>query len=234
MKNLQIRTVLFISAGIIVLVWIYKLIRNVFYLERILHTFESWPQLFLEASVASVLTIFTVTLLLRLAEERYRAIGFEGSAVIKQLRNGFLFGVSIFFLDILVLDPVLDALLPQNSPQGIEMSSLFKDIRFLPVFLFIGLFKGGFSEELWRIFTLTRFEKIFGKSGLILALLLSSAMFGVGHLYQGIGGMISVGTIGFLYALVYLRKRRALEAVTAHAAFNSIQIILGYIVYFGK
>jgi uncharacterized protein len=234
MKKLPVRTVLFISTGFIILTWIYKVIRNVFYLDRILHTFESSPQLFMQAAVAAVFTIFSVTLLLRLSGEEYKDIGFEKLAVLKQLRNGFLFGLSIFILDTLLLNPILDAVLPQNSPQGIEMSTLFKDVHFLPVFLFIALFKGGLSEELWRIFILTRFEKILGKPGLILALLLSSAVFGVGHLYQGIGGMISIGIIGFLYALVYLRKKLALEAVTAHAAFNLIQVVLGYIVYSGS
>jgi membrane protease YdiL (CAAX protease family) len=121
--------------------------------------------------------------------------------------------------------------LPETLAQGIDMGKLFDNTYYLPVFISIALFKGGFSEELWRIFTLTRFEKIFGKSGLLLALIFSSVVFGVGHLYQGVEGMISTAIVGLLYALVYLRKRLALESIFAHAIFNMIAVILGYIVY---
>jgi len=220
--------------GFIILTWLVKVIRNIYDLESILRTFESIPRVFLHAAMAAVFTIFSVTLLLRLSGEKYKDIGFEKQSVFKQLQNGFLFGVLIFILDTIVLSPILDAVLSQSSSSGLEMSRLFKNAFFLPVFIFIALFKGGFSEELWRIFVLTRFEKILGKPGLILALIVNSVIFGVGHLYQGVGGMISIGLIGFLYALVYLRKRLALEAVAAHAAFNLIQIILGYIVYSGR
>ena len=56
------------------------------------------------------------------------------------------------------------------------------------------------------------FEKMFGKPGLIIALILSSIIFGAGHLYQGMRGLISISIIGFLYALVYFRKRSAQRA----------------------
>jgi len=111
------------------------------------------------------------------------------------------------------------------------MSHLFDNIYFLPAWIFIAIFKGGFAEELWRIFTLTRFEKCCGKSGLLLALIFGAVIFGVGHLYQGVGGVISVAIVGLLYGLVYLRRRRAFEAVVAHATFDLIGITLGYMIY---
>jgi membrane protease YdiL (CAAX protease family) len=104
----------------------------------------------------------------------------------------------------------------------------------LPLWILAALFKGAFSEELWRIFALTRFEKWLAKPGLIFALILGSVVFGFGHLYQGLSGLITIAIVGFLYALVYLRRRRALEAVFAHATFNMIGIGLGYILYCGK
>jgi hypothetical protein len=36
---------------------------------------------------------------------------------------------------------------------------LFADLSLLPLWILAVLFKGAFSEELWRIFALTRFEK---------------------------------------------------------------------------
>ena len=47
-----------------------------------------------------------------------------------------------------------------------------KDVSFQhqpPVWVFLAIFKGGFVEELWRVFGLTRFERLWGKSGLVIA-----------------------------------------------------------------
>jgi membrane protease YdiL (CAAX protease family) len=142
--------------------------------------------------------------------------------------------VLIFIFDTFISTPIVEGLLPKTSAQGIDMGRLFTDLYLLPLWILVALFKGAFSEELWRIFALTRFEKWLGKAGLVLALTLGSVVFGFGHLYQGLSGLITIAVIGFLYALVYLRRRRALEAVFAHATFNIIGVILGYIIYGGK
>jgi membrane protease YdiL (CAAX protease family) len=53
-------------------------------------------------------------------------------------------------------------------------------------------------------------------------------------LYQGVGSVISIAIVGFLYSLVYLRKRRAWEAIAAHATYDIVAVILGFILYHGK
>jgi membrane protease YdiL (CAAX protease family) len=111
---------------------------------------------------------------------------------------------------------------------------LFLNLYNLPILILLTSFKGGFSEELWRIFVLTRFEKLLGRTGLIFALIAGSIIFGVGHLYQGVNSVITVGIVGFLYSLVYLRKRLALEAIIAHATYDIIAVLLGFIIYYGK
>jgi len=234
MKKITVRNALFLSAGIVLLAWVIKVVRNICYLDRVIDSFKSLPKIFLEASVVGILTILVVILLLRLTKEKFKDIGFDRQKLFKQIGIGFLFGVLIFALDAFIAGPLLDSILPKTAAKGIDMSKFFTNTLSIPIFVFIAIFKGGFCEELWRIFILTRFEKIFGKSGLIAALILSSVVFGIGHLYQGINGLISIAIIGFLYGLVYLRKRRALEAVLAHATFNTINIILGYVMYHGR
>ncbi len=234
MKNVSARNALYISIVFIIVVWIVKVIRNTVFLNSILSVFESMPHVFLQAFITAILVIICVTFLLRLSKEKYLDIGFKKDNLLKQLRNGFLFGTLIFIIDTFITGPIINILIPKSVEQGIDISKLFNNSGYVIIFLFIGLFKGGFSEELWRIFVLTRFEKTFGRFGLIFALILSSIIFGIGHLYQGLSGMISISIIGFLYALVYLRKRSALEAVFAHATENTISIILGYIVYAGN
>ena len=234
MKKLSARTALFISLGIILLLWARKVIRNTLFIDDILRLFESPGNILLDSLIMGLFTVLVVTLLLRLSGERYKTIGFGTQKIRKQLGFGILFGVLIFLFDTFVSSPSIEGLLPETAAQGVDMGKLFTDSRLLPLWILAALFKGAFSEELWRIFALTRFEKWLGKTGLVLALILGSIVFGFGHLYQGLSGLITIAIIGFLYALVYLRRRRALEAVFAHATFNMIGVILGYIMYCGR
>lgn len=234
MKKISPRNALYISLGVIVLIWARKVIRNTFFIDDILRLFESVENILLDSIIMGIFTVIVVTVLLRLSGERYRDLGFDTHNIRRQLGFGILFGVLIFIFDTFISTPIVEGLLPKTSAQGIDMGRLFTDIYLLPLWILVALFKGAFSEELWRIFALTRFEKWLGKTGLVLALILGSIAFGFGHLYQGLSGLITIAIIGFLYALVYLRRRRALEAVFAHATFNMIGVILGYIMYGGK
>ncbi|MFC2004736.1 CPBP family intramembrane glutamic endopeptidase [Chloroflexota bacterium] len=229
MKNISLRNAMFISLGFILLMWVIKVIHNTLYIDTILDWARSMPTYSFYALAYGAFTVIAVTLLLRLSKERYKDIGFNKQSLVKQIGIGFLFGLLIFVLMNIAIETVVDALLPKESVEGTDLSVLFQSILFLPVWIVLAIFKAGLSEELWRIFTLTRFEKLFGKSGLFFALIVGSLIFGFGHFYQGTSGIIVAATRGLLYASVYLRKRQALEAVSAHATFDLINVSLGYI-----
>ncbi len=234
MRKIDLRTGLFISVIVIVLTWVFKIHRNIGNPGQVVESFQALSTVFLQAFGAGLITFILVLALLRLTRERFVDIGFTSTQVGRQIGIGCFFGLLIFILDKFAISPLLDQILPKSVSQGIDMKILFNDSLYIPIFVLIALFKGGFSEELWRVFVLTRFEKALGKAGLYVSLVVGSIVFGIGHLYQGVGGMISITLIGFFYALVYLRRRLAWEAVAAHASFNLISIILGYLVYSGK
>ncbi|MFC1873684.1 CPBP family intramembrane glutamic endopeptidase [Chloroflexota bacterium] len=225
------RVALFVSLGFIILMWIIKVIHNTFYIDVILAWASSMQTFSAYALAYGTFTVIAVSLLLRLSKDRYKDIGFNREGLFRQIGIGVLFGILIFVLMNLAIDPIINALLPKESIEGTDLSTLFKNILFLPIWIVLAVFKSGFSEELWRIFTLTRFEKLYGKSGLLFALIAGSVIFGFGHFYQGTSGLIVAATRGLIYALVYLRKRRAFEAISAHATFDLINITLGYILY---
>ena len=211
--------------------WLWKLVSNIIIYDAQYFQSLSFQTVALKALGIATITILIVLGLTFLSKENFRDLGFVKEKVLKQILTGLLFGFVIFIVAQFIADPLINLLIPGVDKQGADMKNLFSNINDLPVWIILATYKAGFSEELLRIFILTKFEKAFGRKGLIFALVAGSLLFGVGHLYQGISGFISISIIGFLYALVYLRKRSAIEVMTAHAVFDLIGITLGYIIY---
>jgi len=223
-----------ITFAVIGLIWLKDFIQPVFFHESIMSLTKSIPTMFLTATLIGLVYVVMVALLLRSNKEKYSDLGFSGDDLKKQILNGLLFGTLIFILQTFLLSPLVDALLPKTASQGMDPARMFAKLIYLPILIALTVFKGGLAEELWRVFVLTRFRKVWGKRGLIFALTVSSLLFGLGHLYQGLGGAISIAVVGFFYALVFLRKGKAWEAVVAHAWYDVVSVILGFIIYYGK
>ncbi|MBI5806562.1 CPBP family intramembrane metalloprotease [candidate division TA06 bacterium] len=241
MSKITVKKAVYLSLGIITLGWIQKIYNYLSTKPSLpeqlgikVKLSENLPQASLYIVTVGIFTFLLVWYLLKLANEGFGSLGFNRNQLGKQIAIGALFGIGIFALDTILVSPVLGALLPNAAAEGENIKYLFGKLYNFPILLFLGIFKGGFLEELWRIFVLTRFEKAFRKPGLIFALIFFSLMFGLGHAYQGISGIISTAIIGFLDGLVYLRKRNAMEAVTAHAVFDVVALVLGFIIYYGK
>ncbi len=192
---------------------------------------SSLPRLALFASGHGLVVLLIIAGLLWLSRENLGDIGFTSTQLGRQLGIGALFGFGLFILHQVLISPVIDVFLPSSTAQGVDMTVLFGNIYQYPLWIFLAVFKGGLMEEGARVFGLTRFEKAFGRSGLVIAAALGSIVFGISHLYQGVDSAIGTGIQALLFILIYLRKRRTLEAVTAHAVYDIIGITLAYIIY---
>jgi membrane protease YdiL (CAAX protease family) len=239
MKKPSSRSVLYLSLIIILLGWLIKIVQTLFGKSTALDVLnlrlqDSLPLTSVLVLVYGLFLLGLVVLLLYFSGERFRDLGFGRERLLSQIGRGALFGLIIFVIDTFLSTPLLELAWPQTSAESAMMKSLFSRLSFIPLWLFLSVFKGGLVEEVWRIFILTRFEKIAKKAGLIVALILGSFVFGLGHAYQGTAAVFSTALLGFFFALVFLRKRLALEAVSAHAAFDIIGISLGFILYFGR
>lgn len=103
------------------------------------------------------------------------------------------------------------------------------------LWIVIGFVLGGLLEELlFRGFLLTRIAKFLGGNNVanILALLATSAIFGLCHLYQGVSGSISTAFIGFLLGTIFLCTGKNLYyAILTHGFINFTGLT---ILYLGK
>jgi membrane protease YdiL (CAAX protease family) len=234
LKNRIFKNPLHFSLAIVVLMMLAGLARSILLMDETQSLSKSMPTFLAIAALIGGLYVLVVHFLLRYTNEKYRDIGFVKENILKQIRMGVMLGILIFILQTFIMHPLISAIFPKTTGKEVEISTFFSSLWYLPVLIVLSVLKGGFSEELWRVFVLTRFQKCFGKPGLIIALILGSILFGFGHLYQGIASVMSISIVGFLFALIYLRKGFAWEAVVGHATYDIVAIILGFILYYGK
>jgi membrane protease YdiL (CAAX protease family) len=219
--TLSKRTALWISLGVIALYWGYSLVTS-----RTVPTIPStFPALIWKITRVKLLVSLCLVLLLRLEGERFDALGVTSRDWLRHLGIGIAIGLGMFVAFNFALDSVLNSLIPRPPSTGQSIMVFFKQPSNLLVWIPISIFAGGIVEELERIFVLTRFEKWLGRPGLVLAVVISSVVFGLGHLYQGVGTAIGTGISGVVLSLVYLRKRSAIEAITAHAFSDILAVV---------
>jgi membrane protease YdiL (CAAX protease family) len=223
--TLSKRTLLFLSLGLIGLHWTYQLLDH--------PTTPVIPASFADLArkiILNKVALFAVlALLLHLEQQGWEGVGLNRRDWPRHVGIGVGIGLAMFIGLNVALTAALEALIPRPAPSGPSILSFFAQWRNLLIWLPIGVFGGGVVEELERIFVLTRFEQWLGRPGLILGVILTAVMFGVGHLYQGVGAALSTAVSGLVFALVFLRRRSALEAMTAHAFSDVLAMVAGAI-----
>lgn len=121
----------------------------------------------------------------------------------------------------------LQALLPDAASTSVR--AIFVDMAGNPgsLVLFAGplLFLGAASEELVRVFLLSRLRKVWpSPAGALVAVVLSAGLFGMIHLYRGAVHVASAAVFGTITALYYLRYGRVVPLMLAHYATNALQV----------
>jgi len=89
-----------------------------------------------------------------------------------------------------------------------------------------------FGEEMvFRGYLINRIADLVGRNrtGWILSLLGSSLIFGIGHGYQGLTGIITTGSIGLLLGVVFLVSKRNLWVnIVSHGLIDTISLVALY------
>lgn len=143
--------------------------------------------------------------------------------------------VAIFIIDQALIRPVIEALgFGGGSIGGLSVveGNLLEYLYWaFPMTLSVAAIG---EEFVGRAYLISRLEQAIGAqrlAGSLLAVLLSSIVFGLGHAYQGAAGMIGTGGVGFLFGLLFLIAGRNIWApVIAHALtdiFGFTMIYLG-------
>jgi uncharacterized protein len=103
----------------------------------------------------------------------------------------------------------------------------------LAVLLVLGWVLGAFVEEIaYRGYLLTRIREAIGhgRLGVVLAVVLSSVLFGIAHTEQGLVGMVVVTLDGLFFSALRYRFHTLWASVLAHGFNNSVGFVTFFLV----
>ena len=175
-----------------------------------------------------LLVLGVVSLWLR--GERARAVGLSfradwGRTVLAGIGAGA--GYQCFSL--YLAEPAI-ARLTGQLPDVRLFAPLEGNVHFLLISLTVAWTLAACGEEfVYRGYLLTRIARALGDAprAWLGALVASSILFGAGHGYQGVSGMITAGLGGFAFGLLYLATGRNLWAsVIAHGTMDTVGFVL--------
>jgi membrane protease YdiL (CAAX protease family) len=82
------------------------------------------------------------------------------------------------------------------------------------------------EEVVFRGYLLPYFDRLVGPPGAVLA---STAVFALGHSYQGVGGIVRTGIVGLLFAGAYAGTGHLLAPVLLHVVIDATSGMVAYL-----
>jgi membrane protease YdiL (CAAX protease family) len=140
-------------------------------------------------------------------------------------------GVSLQLLSLYVVEP-LAALVTGDLPDVSLFAPLVGNESLLVVSLLVSWTLAAFGEEFaYRGYLLPRLARAGGstRAAWLLGLVVTSALFGLGHVYQGPSGIVTTALSGAAFGGLYLAARRNLWLViVAHGVSDTIGFTMIY------
>lgn len=144
-----------------------------------------------------------------------------------------VFGSSLLWtaLTLAMIMPVVEHLTGQRRDVS-QFAPLEGNLGLLLYLLVISWMLAAFGEEFaYRGYVQTRMRDVLpaGRTGLIIAVLLSSLLFGLAHTEQGIVGVILSGIDAIFFSILRYRYQTLWAAILAHGFLNTIGMIAYFI-----
>jgi CAAX protease family protein len=143
-------------------------------------------------------------------------------------------GLALYqFVSLYVVEPLLARLTTGELPDVSMFASLVGDELQLLFWLAISWTLAAFMEELvFRGWMTARVAESIGttRAAWVAAVVVTSVVFGLSHVYQGLSGMLATGISGLLFGIGYLAAGRNLwGAILAHGLTDTIGFVMIYL-----
>lgn len=174
--------------------------------------------------------IIVATVLLFVKASRPPTLALVHRNVVASVASGLIFGLAVTLAFGLALEPLIERM----AGDPIDLSALGDiegDIRAFLLLLAVGLLFGGIVEEvIFRGYVVGWGAALFGARAGPWLCVLSAAVFGISHLYQGVAGVVATGLIGLCFGFFYLwTGRRLLPVIVAHMTVNAVGVTALYL-----
>lgn len=131
-----------------------------------------------------------------------------------------------------IISNALGVTIPESSTDKFEfmLGNPLYFAAYLLIVIWVGAAVG--EELLMRGFLLNNLMSLFGqgKVGVIAAVVLHTAIFGMLHISQGVPGIIGTGVVAVIFAVVYLfNGRKLFPLIIAHGIINSLSLTAYYL-----
>lgn len=145
------------------------------------------------------------TLLAGIGVTRIRSVDFAWAGAFLLLSNLILTGLAWFLAQIgMPMSGEVGLLIPEDTTGRIVWVAVS--------------FTAGFCEETaFRGYLMTRLRLLFKLDNWVIPTLVASIVFGACHAYQGLPGIIVIGTYGLMFALLYIRTGTLWPCIIAHS-----------------
>jgi membrane protease YdiL (CAAX protease family) len=175
---------------------------------------------------------------LHLRHMRWRDVGLKRpDKWLPTLGIALLVGIGYQALDTLLITPLLQRLTGETVDLSL-FSGMQGNLLMLLVFLVASWTEAAFIEEMYfRGYLFNRLTDLAGKerTGIIIALILNSIVFGAAHAYQGLTGVLDTLLAGLVLGLIYLFSRRNLWLpILTHGIIDTVGFLLIFAGLVGK
>ena len=172
----------------------------------------------------TALLIALMVLLMHAHGQSARELWLGARPLKREAMRGLLLVPVVFLMVVILLNALRELApwlhsVPENPLEQLARGGAME----AAMFGLVAIVAGGVREELQRAFLLKRFEDHLG--GAVVGVVVLSIAFGAGHWVQGLDAVITTGTLGAFWAIVYLRRRSSVAPVVSHAGFNSLEIL---------
>ena len=151
-------------------------------------------------------------------------------SVLRTIALGVPAGIVLLLFAKLLLTPIVEAL--TGIPRDLSVFDFLRGnvAAYLSLMPKIWIGAAICEEIVFRGFLIGRLEAAFGgasRATTAAAVLLSSAVFGAAHAYQGPTGMLITGVLGLLFAIVYVAAGRNLWFnIVVHGVYDTLSLAL--------
>jgi membrane protease YdiL (CAAX protease family) len=163
---------------------------------------------------------------------RWRDVGLrQPPNILVTVGLAVLIGCGYQVIDTLLITPLLQRLTGEAINIS-QFTGLRGNLPALIVTLAITWVEAGLVEEMFfRAYLFNRLTDLFGQKrlGILLALVAQAILFGLGHTYQGLPGVLDTFLAGFVIGVIYLRGKRNLWLpILVHGVIDTTGFLLIY------